>query len=132
MHCRFPFAALFPAVQRRESDRAGTEFQQGRQSSAVAVLPDAGSGSCGNFVLRSPATCYNGAYTFPPSHGGKQRRQGNPRNAVAPQVEQLANPKGAEVVPPPCPPPLGAALVPPDPPRKRFFGSVLCKRFLVN
>ena len=69
MHCRFPFAAreehartrsgisrsaLFPAVQRRESDRAGTRFQQGRQSSAVAVLPDAGSGSCGNFVLAVP------------------------------------------------------------------------------
>ena len=69
------------------------------ESSAVAVLPDAGSGSCGNFVLGSPATCYNG---------------GNPRNAVASQVEQLAreereeqtrtssgfsrsaNPKGAE------------------------------------
>ena len=72
----------------------------------------------------SRASCYNAAYTFPPCDGGKQRRQGNPRNVLvsrtahgessavlgSPQVEQLANPKGAEVVPPPCPPPCDGEL----------------------
>ena len=33
---------------------------------------------------------------FRPLHGGKQRRQGNPRNAVAPQVEQLAREERSE------------------------------------